>query len=28
MTETSKVTHPDKIEPMETEEVPKPNSSS
>ena len=28
MTETSKVTHSDKIEPMETEEVPKPSSSN
>ena len=28
MTEMSKVTHPDKIEPMETEEVPKPSSSN
>ena len=28
MTETSKVMHPDKIEPRETEEVPKPSSSN
>ena len=28
MTETSKITHSDKIEPMETEEVTKPSSSN
>jgi hypothetical protein len=28
MTETSKVMHPDRIEPMETEEVPKLSSSN